>query len=89
MKMVQKQLNPEHEICDVVMNMYVSRTALSKQVVNEVSNYFGNKVFKTLIPRNVKIAEAPSHGLPVTMYARISMGALAYNKLAKEVNRRG
>ena len=89
MKMVQKQLNPDLEIFGVVMTMFDSRTSLSKQVVNEVSNYFGNKVFKTLIPRNVKIAEAPSHGLPVTMYARISMGALAYNKLAKEVNRRG
>ena len=79
MKMVQKQLNPDLEIFGVVMTMFDSRTSLSKQVVNEVSNYFGN----------VKIAEAPSHGLPVTMYARISMGALAYNKLAKEVNRRG
>ena len=89
MKMVQKQLNPDLDIFGVVMTMFDSRTSLSKQVVTEVSNYFGNKVFKTLIPRNVKIAEAPSHGLPVTMYARISMGALAYNKLAKEVNRRG
>ena len=56
MKMVQKQLNPNLDIFGVVMTMFDSRTSLSKQVVNEVSNYFGNKVFKTLIPRNIKIA---------------------------------
>ena len=87
--MIQTKLNPSLEIFGVVMTMFDSRTTLSKQVVNEVTDYFGKKVFRTLIPRNVKIAEAPSHGLPVTMYARISMGSLSYKKLAKEVIRRG
>ena len=89
MKMIQTKLNPTLEIFGVVMTMFDSRTTLSKQVVNEVTSYFGKKVFKTLIPRNVKIAESPSHGLPVTIYARISMGSLSYKKLAKEVIRRG
>ena len=69
--------------------MYDSRTTLSKQVVDEVQSYFGKKVFKTVIPRNVKVSEAPSHGLPVIQYARVSKGALAYSKLAKEVVARG
>ena len=89
MAMVQSNLNPDLEVFGVVMTMFDSRTILSKQVVEEVSNYFGNKMFKTLIPRNIKIAEAPSHGLPISMYARISKGSLAYVKLAKEVIRRG
>ena len=89
MAMVQSNLNPDLEVFGVVMTMFDSRTTLSKQVVEEVSNYFGNKMFKTLIPRNIKIAEAPSHGLPISMYARISKGSLAYVKLAKEVIRRG
>ena len=89
MKMVQENMNPELEIFGVVMTMFDSRTSLSKQVVDEVRNFFGNKVFKTVIPRNVKIAEAPSHGLPMNMYSRVSKGALSYAKLAKEVTRRG
>ena len=71
------------------MTMYDSRTALSKQVVDEVNKYFGKTVFKTIIPRNVKLSEAPSHGLPVIMYARVSKGSLAYSNLAREVVRRG
>ena len=62
---------------------------LARQVAEEVRNYFGEKVFKTVIPRNVKLAEAPSHGLPVTMYARKSRGSQAYIKLAREVISRG
>lgn len=89
MKMVKSRLNRNLELFGVVMTMYDSRTALSKQVVDEVSKYFGNKMFKTVIPRNVKIAEAPSHGLPIIKYARVSKGSLAYMRLAKEVVRRG
>ena len=89
MKMVKMRLNPELVVFGVVMTMYDSRTSLSKQVVNEVKKFFGNKVFKTIIPRNVKLSEAPSHGLPITMYARVSKGALAYRNLAREVVRRG
>lgn len=87
--MVKKRMNPSLEIFGVVMTMYDSRTTLSKQVVDEVQSYFGKKMFKTIIPRNVKLSEAPSHGLPVVMYARVSKGALAYSKLAKEVVLRG
>ncbi len=89
MKMVKSRLNRNLELFGVVMTMYDSRTALSKQVVDEVNKYFGNKMFKTVIPRNVKIAEAPSHGLPIIKYARVSKGSLAYMRLAKEVVRRG
>jgi chromosome partitioning protein len=89
MRMVKNRLNPDLEIFGVLLTMYDSRTTLSKQVAEEVQSYFGKKVFKTIIPRNVKLSEAPSHGLPVTQYARISKGAQAYVKLAKEVIRRG
>lgn len=89
MKMVKSRLNPSLSIFGVIMTMYDTRTTLSHQVVEECENYFGQQIFKTYIPRNVKIAEAPSHGLPVTMYARVSKGASAYTKLAKEVIRRG
>lgn len=89
MRMVKNRMNPDLDIFGVLLTMYDSRTTLSRQVAEEVSKYFGNKVFKTIIPRNVKLSEAPSHGLPVTQYARMSKGALAYTKLAREVTRRG
>ncbi len=89
MRMVKGRLNPELEIFGVLLTMYDSRTTLSKQVAEEVRKYFGKKVFKTIIPRNVKLSEAPSHGIPVTQYARMSKGAQTYMKLAKEVIRRG
>lgn len=89
MQMVKRRMNPDLEILGVLMTMYDSRTTLSKQVVDEVQAYFGNKMFKTIIPRNVKVSEAPSHGLPVVKYARVSKGSLAYMKLAKEVVARG
>ena len=89
MQMVQKRMNPNLEIFGVVMTMYDSRTTLSKQVVDEVQSYFGKKMFKTIIPRNVKLSEAPSHGVPVPQYARVSKGSLAYAKLAREVVARG
>jgi len=89
MRMVKNRLNPDLEIFGVLLTMYDSRTTLSKQVAEEVNKYFGKKVFKTVIPRNIKLSEAPSHGLPVTKYARMSKGAQAYMKLAREVTRRG
>ncbi|MCI1665817.1 MAG: AAA family ATPase [Atopobiaceae bacterium] len=89
MKMVKSHLNPELEIFGVVMTMYDGRTTLSNDVVAEVRNYFGDKVFKTVIPRSVKMSEAPSHGLPITMYAHANKGSIAYTKLAKEVIKRG
>ena len=89
MEMVKRHKNPNLEIFGVLMTMYDSRTTLSKQVVDEVKKYFGKTMFKTIVPRNVKLSEAPSHGLPVIKYARVSKGSLAYMKLAKEVVARG
>ena len=89
MEMVKRHKNPELEIFGVLMTMYDSRTTLSKQVVDEVKRYFGKTMFKTIVPRNVKLSEAPSHGVPVVKYARVSKGSLAYMKLAKEVVARG
>ena len=84
-KLVQKNLNPDLEIEGVVMTMYDSRTRLSNQVAEEVKKYFGAKVFDTVIPRNIRLSEAPSHGLPITVYDPLSKGARTYKKLAKEL----
>jgi chromosome partitioning protein len=89
MKMVKNRLNPNLSVFGVVLTMYDRRTTLSNEVVSEVRKYFGKKVFKTIIPRNVKLSEAPSHGLPVCLYAHMSKGSLAYASLAREVVRRG
>ncbi len=89
MKMVQVQLNPDLKLLGVVMTMYDSRTSLSKQVVKEVRNYFGDQVFKTIIPRAVRLSEAPSYGQTIFDYAGKSKGAIAYKDLAKEVAKRG
>ena len=84
-KLVKKNLNPDIEIEGVVMTMYDSRTRLSSQVAEEVKRYFGDKVFDTVIPRNIRLSEAPSHGLPITVYDPLSKGARTYKKLAKEL----
>lgn len=89
MKLVQSSLNTDLEVFGVLMTMYDKRTTLSNDVVAEVRKYFGNKVFKTVIPRSVKVSEAPSHGLPIAQYAGMNKGAIAYRNLAKEVIRRG
>lgn len=89
MKMVKARLNPSLEVFGVLMTMYDSRTSLSKQVTEEVKNYFGDKMFKTVIPRNVRLSEAPSYGLPIIEYDASSRGAEAYRDLAKEVTKRG
>ena len=85
---VQKKLNPELEILGVVLTMFNMRTQLSRQVKEETDKYFGGKVFKTLIPRNVRLAEAPSHGLAICDYDKNSKGSKAYEALAKEVIKR-
>lgn len=84
-KLVQKHLNKNLEIEGVVLTMFDSRTNLSTQVATEVEKYFGNKVFQTVIPRNIRLSEAPSHGLPITLYDKDSKGAETYKKLAKEL----
>ena len=76
------------EVGGVIMTMYDSRTNLSKQVLSEVKNYMGPLVFKTLIPRTVRLAEAPSFGKTIFEYAKWNEGAFAYEKLAKEVDKR-
>ncbi len=86
--MIKQTLNPELDIFGVLMTMYDKRTTLSNDVLDEVCNFFGKTVFKTVIPRTVKISEAPSYGLPITMYARMNKGSIAYRNLAKEVMRR-
>ena len=83
--LVKKHLNKSLEIEGAVLTMYDIRTNLSNQVVKEVKKYFDNKVFKTVIPRNVRLSEAPSFGMPITMYDHKSKGAKCYEKLAKEL----
>lgn len=85
--LVQKHLNKKLDIEGVVLTMYDARTKLSKQVIDEVKKYFKNKVYKTLIPRNVKLSEAPSYGVPIALYDKRSEGARAYMSLANEVIR--
>ncbi len=89
MKRVKTRLNPTLDIYGVLLTMYDNRTTLSKQVVDEVQGYFGNLVFKTLIPRTVKLSEAPSFGMPITEYDPHGKGAICYQELAKEVIERG
>ncbi len=83
--LVQRRLNPELEIEGIVFTMYDSRTNLSIQVVENVQKNLKQYIYKTMIPRNVRLAEAPSHGLPITMYDPKSTGAESYRNLAKEV----
>lgn len=87
-KLTKKRLNPSLEIQGIVLTMYDSRTNFSEQVAAEVEKFFGTSVYKTRIPRNVRIAEAPSHGEPVIKYDRISKGSRAYLHLADEFLRR-
>ena len=84
-RLVKTHLNPDLEVFGVVMTMYDSRTKLAQQVVEEVRDFFGEKVFETLIPRTVRLSEAPSFGKPVTLYDPTGKGAEAYLNLAKEV----
>lgn len=83
--LVKKHLNKELEIEGAVLTMYDIRTNLSNQVVKEVKKYFNDRVYKTVIPRNIKLSEAPSFGMPITIYDPRSKGAKCYEKLAKEV----
>ena len=85
---VKKKLNKEIDILGVVLTMFDRRTQLTRQVKEEVEKYFGNKVFKTQIPRNVRLAEAPSHGLAICDYDHNSKGGKAYEALAAEVVKR-
>lgn len=88
-KRVQKTLNPSLEIGGIFFTMYDSRTRLAQDVVQQVTSYFKDRVFRTIIPRNVRLSEAPSHGLPICKYDALCVGARSYEKLAKEVLERG
>lgn len=83
-QLVKKSLNNSLEIQGVVMSMFDGRTNLSIEVVEEAKKYFKGKVYTTIVPRNVKLAEAPSHGVPIMLYDKNSRGAEAYQELAKE-----
>jgi chromosome partitioning protein len=85
MKLVRKGMNPTLELMGVVPTMLDSRTTLSTQVHDEIKRHFPGKVFSSTIPRNIRLAEAPSHGLPVGVYDKFSKGSRAYKALAKEV----
>ena len=84
-KLVQRHLNPSLEVEGVVLTMFDARTNLSLQVVEDVKKYFRNKVYRTIIPRNVRLSEAPSFGLPIILYDPKSKGAECYLDLAREV----
>ena len=85
LRMVKKRINPKLEIFAVALTMFDGRTNFSTQVAQEVRRHFPGKVFTTVIPRNVRLSEAPSHGLPVTEYDRSSKGAQAYRAMAEEI----
>ena len=85
LRMVKKRMNPRLEIFGVALTMFDGRTNFSTQVAQEVRKHFPGKVFTTVIPRNIRLAEAPSHGIPVTVYDRSSRGAVAYRAMAEEI----
>jgi chromosome partitioning protein len=89
MQQVRQGLNTKLELLGVVVTMFDKRTSLSEQVHDELKNHFGEKLFKTVIPRNIKLAEAPSHGHSVAEHDKWSKGARAYKALAKEVLQHG
>ena len=85
---IRKSANPQLEIEGLLRTMYDARNSLSRDVSRQLIQYFGDKVYRTVVPRNVRLAEAPSHGLPVMMYDRGSRGSLAYLALASEMQKR-
>ena len=88
MKLVMKQANPDLKLLGVLATMYDRRTSLSAQVYTEIKKYFKQLTFKTTIPRNVRVAEAPSHGVPIGAYDKFSKGAKAYKEFTKVVEER-
>ena len=88
LRLVKRKLNPRLEIFGVALPMFAGRTNFSAQVAQEVRRHFPGKVFATVIPRNIRLAEAPSHGIPVTAYDRSSRGARAYMEMAEEIKKK-
>ena len=87
-RMIKKALNPGLEIEGVLLTMFDARTNFSSQVAAEIKKFFNRKVYGVTIPRNIRLAEAPSHGKPITVYDRLSRGSLAHIELAKEIIKR-
>lgn len=85
LRAVKRKLNPRLEIFGVALTMFDGRTNFSTQVAQEVRRHFPGKVFATVVPRNIRLAEAPSHGIPITAYDRSSRGAIAYKAMAEEI----
>ena len=88
-KLVKAQLNPHLVLGGILLTMFDQRNLLSHRVTDDVRKHFGDKVFKTVIPRNVRLSESPSHGLPIILYDIKSRGALAYMEMAQEIIRGG
>ena len=89
---VKRSMNRDIDFEGILLTMYDGRTNLTIQVAEEIKKFFGPKVYKTVIPRNVRLSEAPSHGLPIFAYDRLSRGAESYGNVCKEIdekNRRG
>ena len=85
-ELVRRNLNPDLDVSTIILVMYDARTKLADDVVREVRGHFGDKVCRQVVPRNVRLSEAPSHGLPITEFDPTSRGAIAYRELAKEVS---
>jgi len=88
-ELVKRQLNPDLHIARVILTMVDNRTRLAQQVIEDIRNFFRDKVSPTEVPRNVRLSESPSHGLPIALYDPKSRGALAYKKIAQEVLQNG
>jgi chromosome partitioning protein len=86
--LVKESFNPDLEIGGILLTMYDQRTAINRQVVENVKKYFKGLLFETIIPRNVRLTESPSHGLPIALYSPMSKGAQAYYQLSREVEHR-
>jgi chromosome partitioning protein len=85
MQKVRKGLNPDLELLGVIVTMFDKRTSLAQQVYNEIDRHFGDKLYETVVPRNIRLAEAPSFGKPISEHDKWSKGARAYKKLTKEI----
>lgn len=88
LRMVKRRINPDLNVFGVALTMYDGRTNFSAQVAEEVRRHFPGKVFTNVIPRNVRLAEAPSHGIPVTAYDKSSRGSVAYKAMAEEIKQK-
>jgi chromosome partitioning protein len=87
-QLIKERLNPRLDILGIVLTMFDRRTSLNRQVVNNAKSHFKDLIFETIIPRNIRLAEAPSFGLPIALYEPKSSGSIAYYNLTKEVIKR-